>query len=287
MISIITPVFNGREYIEQCLHSVLSQHREDLEHIVIDGGSSDGTVAVIENYASRHRHIRWISEPDDGQSQAMNKGIRMAKGDIVSFHDVDDYYEPNVLNRVRAHFDRFDKIGFLVGNCNIWTGENILKRVNRPSSLRLANLLMREAEFPYNPTAYFFRASVFEVVGYYDETEHYMFDIDMVIRVLQIVPARYFDELWGNHRHFPGTKTYELVKSGKHSEHINRLLNTHIEMLHGPVRWEVELRKAIRGRLPRLYHYLNSPGKFPAAIRRKLIASNRQQPSYSHTDLPA
>ena len=79
---------------------MIEQNCGDVEHIIIDGGSQDGTVTIIKQYAEKYPHIRWISEADQGQSDAMNKGLDMAKGNIISFLNVDDYYEPLVLNKI-------------------------------------------------------------------------------------------------------------------------------------------------------------------------------------------
>ena len=80
MISVVTPVYQGRRFIKSCIETVIAQACADAEHIIIDGGSTDGTVEIIELYAERHPHIRWISEKDKGQSDALNKGIGMARG---------------------------------------------------------------------------------------------------------------------------------------------------------------------------------------------------------------
>jgi glycosyltransferase involved in cell wall biosynthesis len=101
MISIITPVYNGEEFIESCIKVVIDQACPEVEHIIVDGGSTDQTVDIIKQYAKQYPHIRWISEKDRGQSDAINKGIAMAKGEILSILNVDDYYEPNV-----GHFEK-------------------------------------------------------------------------------------------------------------------------------------------------------------------------------------
>src|SRR4030095_949036 len=99
-LSVITPVFNGIRFMEFCIRNVIDQKCDDAEHIIIDGGSTGGTVELIKNYADRYRHIRWVSEPDRGQSEAMNKGIATAAGPILGFLNVDDFYEPGVLCEV-------------------------------------------------------------------------------------------------------------------------------------------------------------------------------------------
>ena len=134
-ISIITPVYNGARFIEACIQVVIDQHCTEAEHIIIDGGSTDGTVNVIERYAAKYPHIRWVSEPDQGQSDAMNKGLVLARGEIVGFLNVDDYYEPNVLNRVADIFKALPEPSLLVGNCNVWDDAGNLWFVNRPRTL--------------------------------------------------------------------------------------------------------------------------------------------------------
>jgi glycosyltransferase involved in cell wall biosynthesis len=104
MISVITPVYNGEQFIAACIQVVIDQQCPDVEHIIIDGGSNDQTVDIIKRYAEQYSHIRWLSEKDQGQSDAMNKGITMAKGEIIAILNVDDDYEANVLNHITEIF---------------------------------------------------------------------------------------------------------------------------------------------------------------------------------------
>lgn len=90
LISVITPVYNGERFIESCISVVIDQGCPDVEHIVIDGGSTDATVEVIKGYAETYPHIRWISEKDEGQSDPLSKGRRMAKGIIEGATEVND-----------------------------------------------------------------------------------------------------------------------------------------------------------------------------------------------------
>ncbi|WP_146007550.1 glycosyltransferase family 2 protein, partial [Fischerella muscicola] len=149
MISVITPVYNGEKFIESCIKVVIEQNCPNVEHIIIDGGSKDGTVEIIKQYAKHYPHIRWISEKDQGQSDAMNKGIAMAKGEIISFLNVDDFYEPNVLNRVLKLFEKLPEPSLVVGNCNIWGDSQELKLINKPKKLKIEYLLSETSPFPY------------------------------------------------------------------------------------------------------------------------------------------
>ena len=105
-ISIITPCFNAAQYIEQTILSIINQEYDNLEYIIIDGGSSDGTVDIIKKYQDKITY--WISEPDKGQSDAINKGIAIATGDIFNWVNGDDYLEKNALKLVGKYFQRSD-----------------------------------------------------------------------------------------------------------------------------------------------------------------------------------
>ncbi len=93
-ISIITPSFNQGQFIDETIQSVLSQNYESFEHIIIDGGSTDKTIEILKKYP----HLIWVSEPDQGQSDALNKGFKMAKSEWVLWLNADDVLLPNALN---------------------------------------------------------------------------------------------------------------------------------------------------------------------------------------------
>jgi glycosyltransferase involved in cell wall biosynthesis len=213
-ISIITPVFDGEEYIEKCILNVINQNHPGTEHIIIDGGSHDRTVEIIKKYAEKYPHIRWVSEKDQGQSDAMNKGITNARGSIISFLNVDDYYEQGAFSRVEELFKTLPEPSLLVGNCNIWDEKNQLMAINRPSHLKLQDLLMGTEIFmhPINPSAYFYHKSLHELIGLYDISDNLSMDLDFILRAIQVANIKYTDEIFGNYRFIPGTKTYEDQK---------------------------------------------------------------------------
>lgn len=108
LVSIITVVFNGEKYLEQTIKSVIEQSYDNIEYIIVDGGSTDNTLAIIEKYKE---HIsQWVSEPDEGLYDAMNKGIGMAKGKLIGMINSDDWYEPNavdtIVSQAMAHSDK-------------------------------------------------------------------------------------------------------------------------------------------------------------------------------------
>jgi glycosyltransferase involved in cell wall biosynthesis len=215
LMSIITPVFNGEMYIEKCILNVISQNDPDSEHIIIDGGSSDQTVQIVKRYAEKWTHIRWMSEKDHGQSDAMNKGLSIARGSIVSFLNVDDYYEPGTLLRVKELFKTLPAQSLLVGNCNVWNEKNQLLMVNKPSHLKVQDLLLGTEIFmhPINPSAYFYHKSLHGIIGPYDINDNFSMDLDFILRAVQVANVKYVDELFGNFRLIPGTKTYEALQT--------------------------------------------------------------------------
>lgn len=99
MFSVITPCYNSEKYIEQCIRSLMNQQYQNFEHIIIDGGSTDGTVDIIKKYENQY-NMKWISEKDNGMYDAINKGFSMASGDIFSWLNSDDIYFPWTLDEV-------------------------------------------------------------------------------------------------------------------------------------------------------------------------------------------
>jgi len=209
ILTIITPVYNGSAYLQGCLENVANQWIEGIEHLIIDGGSKDGTIDILEEYSAKYPHIRWISEKDKGQSDAMNKGIHMAKGSWISFLNVDDFYESksmiSVLEKIKS---RKNHGCLLVGNLKIWNEKEELISINRPSSISLPLMLADICEWPFNPSAYFYPASIHQKIGYFPEEEHYAMDYDFFFKVvLAKIPILYFNEVWGNFRLLPDAKT--------------------------------------------------------------------------------
>ncbi|SOD83262.1 glycosyltransferase family 2 protein [Spirosoma fluviale] len=106
-VSVITVVYNGAEFVRDCIESVLSQTYTNIEYIIVDGKSTDGTVAIIESYGSKI--VKFISEPDKGLYDAMNKGIQMATGDVIGLLNADDFYRHDrVIENMVATFERTD-----------------------------------------------------------------------------------------------------------------------------------------------------------------------------------
>ena len=115
LVSIITIVFNGEKHLQQTIESVLGQTYPKIEYIIIDGGSKDNSISIIEKYSSRLAY--WISEPDKGISDAFNKGISKANGEIIGLINADDWYEKDAVEKIVAAITKHD---FAYGNIAYW-----------------------------------------------------------------------------------------------------------------------------------------------------------------------
>jgi glycosyltransferase involved in cell wall biosynthesis len=246
MISVITPVYNGENFIEQCIKVVIDQKSSsDIEHIIVDGSSTDKTVEIIRYYAEKFSHIRWISESDKGQSDAINKGIMMARGEILSILNVDDYYEPNVLKTVEQIFQNLPQPTLLVGNCNVWDDYNHLLYVNKPERLQFNELLLGPSvnPFPCNPSAYFYHKSLHEKIGLYDLNEHYAMDLHFILKSVQVAKVKYINEVLGNFRLIDGTKTKSDQMNGQINRRVEAILNNYISDLSLPEKLRFYFKK--------------------------------------------
>lgn len=132
-ISIVTPSFNQGRYIEQTIQSVLDQGYPNLEYIIIDGGSTDNTVEIIKKYSSRIKY--WVSEPDNGQTDAINKGFAKCTGDIFNWINSDDYYEPGTFEKLKAYFQNDPSIDVVCGKEWGFNDLNPSEKVLHPGSI--------------------------------------------------------------------------------------------------------------------------------------------------------
>lgn len=251
-ISIITIVLNRKRYIEDCIKNIIDQQCLEAEHIIVDGGSSDGTVEVIEQYASENSHIRWVSEKDEGACDAINKGIALSNGDIISICNSDDYYEPNVLNKVLAIFKKCPEPSLVVGNGNVWNVEGKLCAVSKPNRLNIIDLLLEwklHSKLPYNPTQYFYHKSIHDKMGPWDVNLFSSSNKDFVLRAVRVAHVKYFDDIWGNFRILKGTRTYQDIAEKQLRKIELKTLDLHRHMLPMHLKLMVYVKTRIKQRL--------------------------------------
>lgn len=229
-ITILTPVKNGAAFIEDCVRHVAREARGlDLEHLVVDGASTDGTRELLEHLATSCPHLRFVSRTDSGQSAAMNRGLELARGERIGILNVDDFYEPGAIARACDLLAAARAPGFVLANCNLLDGQGKLLGVNRPGRPDLSRLLRPENEvlMPINPSQYFYDRRVHELVGYFDEREEFLMDVDFYLRVARWCSVEYVDEIWGNFRLHGAGKTGRDRESGSADGRYSDLLARH------------------------------------------------------------
>lgn len=185
-ISIVTPSFNQARFLGECLGSVAAQAPASMEQIVIDGGSRDGSVEILHSFANvqGRDYLRWISEPDEGQSQALNKGFRQASGEIIGWLNSDDRYRPGCLQAILKAFDAHPHADIIYGDYTwIDEGGNIRQLRREISFSPLVLLYHRVLYIP--TTALFFRRRVLDDGFLLNEGLQYAMDVDFMVRLSQ------------------------------------------------------------------------------------------------------
>lgn len=211
-ISIITPSFNQGAFIEQTIKSVIGQQYPNFEYIIIDGGSTDATIEIIKKY---EQHITyWISEKDSGQSEAINKGLQVASGDIVNWLNSDDYYEPGALHSISAAFQN-PNVQVVTGKSRIFQQDNSLDRFSRGTDVYEGNLAKTIGWARIDQPETFFRKTAIDKIGYVNPSLHYVMDKEWWIRFLLkfgLSGFRKIDDVLANFRVHDQSKTGTQLK---------------------------------------------------------------------------
>jgi len=212
-ISIVTPSLNQGEFIERTILSVLSQTGAfDLEYIVVDGGSTDDSLEIIKKHEDK---LRWVSEEDRGQSDAINKGFNMASGGILAWLNSDDTYEPDALSEVAEQY-RKHRFKWCFGNCrNIDENDREIRRAITKykifESRRYSYKRLLSKDFISQP-AVFFTQDVYQEVGPLDLNCDYSMDYDYWLRIGKKYSPVYIDKFLANFRWQRGSKNSENYK---------------------------------------------------------------------------
>jgi len=182
-ITLITVCYNSVDTIGDCIRSVINQNYPDLEYIIIDGASTDGTVDIIKQYEKTISY--WVSEKDSGIYNAMNKGLQKAAGDIVGFINADDFFaSDDILSKISDALKNTDYDGCYSDLIYV-EQKNTNKSVRYWKSGNFSKKKMRYGWFPPHPTLYF-RKSVYDRLGFFDEKMKLSADYDVMIRFLYL-----------------------------------------------------------------------------------------------------
>jgi glycosyltransferase involved in cell wall biosynthesis len=180
MFSIITPCLNAEKYIEEAIISVLAQQDVRVEHIIVDGGSNDGTLQILGKYS----HLRVISEPDDGMYDAINKGIKIAQGDYIGLLNADDLYPTGSLKQALAAFEKDPLVKIVNGGYVVFEDKAGQRKIVRTShSISSDEFWPRIVWGPTTPNSWFFHRSIFEQFGNFDARYRIVADREYIMRV--------------------------------------------------------------------------------------------------------
>jgi glycosyltransferase involved in cell wall biosynthesis len=185
-VSVITPSYNQDKFIEETIRSVLLQRYPNLEYIIIDGGSTDESLNIIKQYEPWLAY--WASEPDRGQSHAINKGLRRASGDIIAYLNSDDLYLPGAVRQAVQFLSQDEESDIVYGDCRVVDKESQTIFLGRGRDFDLFVELCRN--FVYQPTV-FMRRKLLDLVGYLDEELNYAMDVDYWLRAAMKVKFSY------------------------------------------------------------------------------------------------
>lgn len=202
-ISIVTPSYNKGKYIEETIKSVLFQNYDNFEYIVIDGGSADNTIDILKKYdrlIGNSKMFRWISEKDNGQTDAINKGLKSCTGEWFAFLNADDFYTPTLFADIAEFLGKNNDAGVVYGNqYDLYDGpdsKDILLRKPSPN-LSFKDLLLSNQIFG---PASFYNMKALKRVGYFDPGIYHWMDWDMYLRILKIMPIKYIDCIFATFR---------------------------------------------------------------------------------------
>lgn len=232
-ISILTPSYNQAQFIEQNIRSVMDQGYPNFEHIVVDGASSDGTISIL----SRYPHVKWISEADGGQGDALNKGFAMSTGDIIGWINSDDYYEPQVFHDVALRFAD-PGVAWIIGNLTDVL-EPSGERVPRTTPLTSFDKLVRNPDIVRQPATFFRRAALLDA-GPWDTALHMALDYDLWLRVARICPPVLVGRKYAYFRRHATQKTSPANAERQRTEIVRVLRRNGVSPR---VRFRISLRK--------------------------------------------
>lgn len=196
LVSIITPSYNQAEYLEETICSVLDQDYDRIEYIIVDGGSTDGSIEIIERY--QDRLAWWVSEPDKGQTDAINKGFARASGEILAWINSDDTYLPHAISEAVEFLEAHPDIGMVYGDANLIdsTGKVLGRFPVRQTNYKK----LRRGSVHIPQQASFFRTDLWRQVGPLDPSFYFAMDYDLWVRLARIAPLHYHPRLWANFR---------------------------------------------------------------------------------------
>jgi len=196
LVSIVTPSFNQAPFLEETIRSVLDQDYPNLEYWIIDGGSTDGSLEIIERYAPRL--AGWVSEKDRGQTDALNKGFGWARGEILAWLNSDDTYQPGVVSEAVDFLTQNPDVGLVYGDANLIDEQGEVLGKFPAAQTDYERLRRGYVHIPQQSA--FFRASLWKQVGPLDPSFYFAMDYDLWVRLAKVSRLAYIPKTWANFR---------------------------------------------------------------------------------------
>jgi len=218
LVSIVTPSFNQVSFLEQTVRSVLEQDYPRMEYIVIDGGSTDGSVDIVKKYEERFAY--WISEKDNGQAEAINKGFARAKGDIVAWINSDDFYFPGAVASAVEAFEAHPAAGLIYGDTVSVDEKGEFIHFPKYAQWNLEDLLTFNI---IGQPAVFMRRDVLLKAGFLNPSFHFLLDHQLWIRMASHAPMVYIPDRWAAGRFHESAKN--VAQAASFGEEAFRILD--------------------------------------------------------------
>lgn len=203
LVTIVTPSYNQADFLEETIRSVLNQDYKNIQYIIVDGASTDGSVAIIRRYEDKIS--KWISENDRGQTDAINKGISFAEGEILGWLNSDDTLVPLAISEAVQFLNDNPAVGLVYGDAN-YIDKNS-KVIGRFPAAQTTLKKLRHGYVHIPQQASFFRKSLWDKVGPLDPSFYFAMDYDLWVRLASLSEIKYIPRIWANFRLHADGKT--------------------------------------------------------------------------------
>jgi glycosyltransferase involved in cell wall biosynthesis len=209
LVTIVTPSFNQAQFLPATIESVLAQTYPHIEYFIIDGGSTDGSAGIIEQYADRL--AGWVSEPDQGQTDAINKGFARANGQFLAWLNSDDTYQPHAVAQAVQYLDKHPQVGLVYGDAYYIDAQGNTTGVFPAAQTDYKRLRRGYVHIPQQSA--FWRADLWKQVGPLDPSFQFAMDYDLWVRLAAVSEIKYLaGRFWANFRLHGGAKSFAIAE---------------------------------------------------------------------------